>query len=1388
MGPSKELVTMSTEPNNTVGSATAEILNVMQEITRSGLNRREPALVWGVDIASSGASFPSLELGALLLSHCLAEPRGLAWSYLHHALAATFVCPLLTLALLTSRVIPIRVQQPEMYQAYLELSSTYIFCLAATKSPSFRERCVKYVDDVLQLSQMGETPVTEFGTCIAYFLFSLVSRLTEAVYDDWSGSSAWTEKQKGPTSGMHGQMSHTGNNEIEDDTDEKRREEREQLRKSNSIQAVELVAKIMQNKRTASLLRLARRTLLDQWSNFARVLHNLEALAMNPVSAAPKEGPEALANMGNAIANGLHREWKPADLPIIQAMVGSGSRSGSFGNNWGVGYTSHWLPFDIYMESAMEKQRLQVVSPSETLADMVKTLQAVHDFSWHEVFLGLWTAALRLTHRDREWVEGPKPHIESRLCMLLSLVPLACAIVIDEEEKALSSSGANMRGDIMSATSGSGDDKDKNRAGVRRAALASSLQVLGQFEALLYPPQVAVAAANQAAQSIATILANVNANTGMPNDANSLPKSVVGNMRHLIVEACISRGILDNTAYLWLGTTGGSGSNMTSTPTTPQSSPWAAFMEGAPLSGSLQAALMSSPAESLAELERVFQTAINGPEEERAAAASILCGASLTRSWNVQEHAVRLAVKLLSPPSGPENRTSGSHLIAYAPMLAAALDGMTPVDSVNILALYGMFPELAASLLPICEVFGSLPPVVPRSSGTGEDINVYKLFSLAFLLLIRLWKFHRPPLEHCLLGSGPGLGADLSLEYLLQIRGIQCSMASAEKSKKDSLVEPMQSKRMSPLSPNFSHSISSIRSPVPSTPTPLSQNVTLDSFPKLKAWYTQHQACIASTLSGLVRGNPVHQVADRLLNLMFKKFSKTTSSNSSSNSGGHGGEERPALAAWDVIAAVPFVVDEVLTACSHGRLSPRDLTTGLREMVDFLPATVASFVSCCGAEVTRGLYKAASMNGNDWPSPAANLFAVEAEIQDILASAGVNIPGLVTGTVGGNAPASLPLPIAALVSLTITFKLDKQSEMVLAVTGPALEAAGAGGPWPSMAVVAALWTQKMRRWHDFIVFNASRSVFKQNKQAVSQLLRSCFSVTLCSSSALTSRLQGHGGVGALLGHGHWLPAAPGKSSLAPGMLYLRSFPTLHDIMFVSDEILSLVVESSRDFAMQSKAGSEVETLSTNAAKLKCVTSSLSTALARACQASSLGASIVTVSGGATLVQKLYLESLPTWLLSGSDPRNSQPDKGSALEGYAVARFVLLSGALAWGISSSKTPPSSFSVFGVRSGIPAGVPSNMCRQYVLGTHLEFIASVLDRKISIRCKEVTWKAYVTGFLGLMVTCTPHWIADVKTDILRRLATGLRWWHQQELAFALMERGDSTAVGAAAELAMG
>jgi len=66
------------------------------------------------------------------------------------------------------------------------------------------------------------------------------------------------------------------------------------------------------------------------------------------------------------------------------------------------------------------------------------------------------------------------------------------------------------------------------------------------------------------------------------------------------------------------------------------------------------------------------------------------------------------------------------------------------------------------------------------------------------------------------------------------------------------------------------------------------------------------------------------------------------------------------------------------------------LCSGLRELVDYLPASIATIVSYCLAEVTRGLWKYASMNGQDWPSPAANLHSIQGEVKDILAAAGVH--------------------------------------------------------------------------------------------------------------------------------------------------------------------------------------------------------------------------------------------------------------------------------------------------------------------------------------------------------------------------------------------------------------
>ena len=65
--------------------------------------------------------------------------------------------------------------------------------------------------------------------------------------------------------------------------------------------------------------------------------------------------------------------------------------------------------------------------------------------------------------------------------------------------------------------------------------------------------------------------------------------------------------------------------------------------------------------------------------------------------------------------------------------------------------------------------------------------------------------------------------------------------------------------------------------------------------------------------------------------------------------------------------------------------------------MDFFPASLSGISSYLEAEVTRGLWKPVPMNGKDWPSPAANLLAIETEIRDILAALGINIQNSLTG-------------------------------------------------------------------------------------------------------------------------------------------------------------------------------------------------------------------------------------------------------------------------------------------------------------------------------------------------------------------------------------------------------
>ena len=221
--------------------------------------------------------------------------------------------------------------------------------------------------------------------------------------------------------------------------------------------------------------------------------------------------------------------------------------------------------------------------------------------------------------------------------------------------------------------------------------------------------------------------------------------------------------------------------------------------------------------------------------------------------------------------------------------------------------------------MPLCEVFGSTAPNVSWTLPTGEELTSHAVFTNAFTLLLRLWRLDHPPLEH-VMGDAIPVGSQLSPEYLLLVRNSKLSAFG--KSPKDRLKIKRVSKNL-----NICMEL-----------------IFMDSFPKLKRWYRQHQECIASTLSGLVQGTTVHQIVDALLNMMFRKISRggqslTSTTSGSSSSSATGAEDvsiRLKVPAWDILEGTPYVLDAALTACAHGRLSPRELATGLSFFFFFL--------------------------------------------------------------------------------------------------------------------------------------------------------------------------------------------------------------------------------------------------------------------------------------------------------------------------------------------------------------------------------------------------------------------------------------------------------------------
>ncbi|KAJ0258066.1 Mediator of RNA polymerase II transcription subunit 33B [Hirschfeldia incana] len=1278
---------------------------------------------WALELRSTlsagGISLPSPELAHLLVSHIFWENHTpLSWKLLEKAISLSIVPPLLVLALLSHRVIPNRKHHPAAYRLYLELLKRHAFSLLPQIRGSGYHRTMTSIDNILHLSDIFGLPNQEPGSILLAFLFSILWQLVDASLDDEGLLELTSDKSsKWP-------------HDMEIDGLLKRNDNHGVLEKANTEMAINLIQFLLENKVTSRILHLASQNMSTHWEDFSqrfRVLTTKSLLVRNSKHI----NPEALTYLASHTRKFLGRESKTIPGGEFHALVSSGSMLALTSQHHGTSGSALWLPIDLFFEDIMDGTQAAAASAVENLTGLVKALQAVNSTTWHDAFLALWLAALRLVQRERDPIEGPVPRTDTFLCVLLSVTPLAVANIIEEEESQW----------IDQSASNSPSNQWKEKKGKCRQGLVNSLQQLGDYESLLTPPLSVQSVANQAAAKAVMFVSGItNGNGSYENTSKHESASACsGNMRHLVVEACISRNLLDTSAYLWPGFVNG-GTNQVPQGIAGNVSCWSLLMKGSSLTPSLTNSLITTPASSLAEIEKIYEIATTGSEDEKIAAASILCGASLFRGWSIQEHVIIFIVTLLSPKAPANISGSYSHLINCAPFLNVLLVGISPVDCVQIFSLHGVVPLLAGALMPICEAFGSGIPNITWTLPTGEVISSHAVFSTAFILLLRLWRFDHPPLDY-VLGDVPPVGPQSSPEYLLLVRN--CRLECFGKSPKDRMARRRFSKVIDiSVDPIF-----------------------MDSFPSLKQWYRQHQECMASILSELKTGSPVHHIVDSLLSMMFKKTNKggsqslTPSSGSSSlsTSGVDDSSDQLKIPGWDILEAAPFVLDAALTACAHGSLSPRELATGLKTLADFLPATLGTMVSYFSSEVTRGLWKPVSMNGTDWPSPAANLASVEQQIELILAATGVDVPRL---PADGISAATLPLPLAALVSLTITYKLEKATERFLVLVGPALDALAAACPWPCMPIVTSLWTQKVKRWSDFLIFSASRTVFHHNSDAVIQLLRSCFTCTLGLKP--TSQLCSYGGVGALLGHGFGSLHSGGISTAAPGILYIKVHRSIRDVMFLTEEILSLLMFSVKSIATTEKQNKTRDGLRYGIGQV-----SLSQAMTRVKLAASLGASLVWISGGLNLVQALIKETLPSWFIS---VHGEEDELGGGmvpmLRGYALAYFAILSSAFAWGVDSSS-------------------PASKRRPRVLWLHLEFLVSALEGKISLGCDWATWQAYVTGFVSLMVECTPAWVVEVDVEVIKRLSKSLRQWNEQDLALALLCAGGLRTMGTATEL---
>ncbi|GAB2266443.1 hypothetical protein Dimus_001451 [Dionaea muscipula] len=436
------------------------------------------------------------------------------------------------------------------------------------------------IEHTLHVSQLFGLQTSEPWIILVGFIFSVISQLLDASLDDEGLLDVTSEM-----SSVWAVRSQKVDADLCNTYSERRLANLGRLQKMNTIMAMEIFAFFFQNRVTARILYLVQRNMPTLWETFVQQVQLLGAKSL-ALRDSKLTSPQALLKLVYFSHSSLCLDCRTSTMGGFHAVLPYGSLASSAGLCHGAS-PACWLPLDLVLEDAMDGSQVATSSAVEIITGLVKSLRSINGTSWHDTFLALWISALRLVQRGRDPIEGPVPCLDTRMCALLSITTLVVADLIDEEENPLDVSECDF----------SNHWKGKQSPGKRRNDLVSCLKILGDYGSLLTPPQSVVSAANLAAAKATIIVSHVDVGTEFFEFLNlkNMPKTFSGNMRHLIVEACIARNLIDTSAYFWPGYVSGR-IDKNSEIVSPEVPGWLSFMKGSQLTSSMIKVMVATPA------------------------------------------------------------------------------------------------------------------------------------------------------------------------------------------------------------------------------------------------------------------------------------------------------------------------------------------------------------------------------------------------------------------------------------------------------------------------------------------------------------------------------------------------------------------------------------------------------------------------------------------------------------------------------------------------------------------------------------------------------------------------------------------------------------------------